>query len=48
PGASRSEATFSSRWSWPRRRRPAVNIHDFNNLLEEAVYRFAQIVHDGR
>ncbi|EHP84117.1 protein of unknown function DUF900 hydrolase family protein [Methylorubrum extorquens DSM 13060] len=29
-------------------RQALVFIHGFNNLFEEAVYRFVQIVHDGR
>ena len=32
----------------PRSRRVLVFVHGFNNLYEEAVYRFAQIVHDSK
>lgn len=32
----------------PNSRRVLVFVHGFNNLYEEAVYRFAQIVHDSK
>ncbi|MBC7149188.1 MAG: alpha/beta hydrolase [Rhizobium sp.] len=32
----------------PKSRRVLVFVHGFNNLYEEAVYRFAQIVHDSK
>ncbi|OLP62303.1 esterase [Xaviernesmea oryzae] len=32
----------------PRQRRMLVFVHGFNNRYEDAVYRFAQIVHDSR
>ncbi len=32
----------------PRNRRMMIFVHGFNNRYEEAVYRFAQIVHDSR
>jgi esterase/lipase superfamily enzyme len=48
---SQLDATQSRQWlkaHLPKSRRVLVFVHGFNNRYEDAVYRFAQIVHDSR
>jgi esterase/lipase superfamily enzyme len=48
PLAERSEVATWTRDSLPKSRRVLIFVHGFNNRYEDAVYRFAQIVHDSR
>jgi esterase/lipase superfamily enzyme len=48
PLAERAEVETWTRDSLPKSRRVLIFVHGFNNRYEDAVYRFAQIVHDSR
>lgn len=47
PVVSSNEAQRWLKEHLPRNRRVLIFVHGFNNRYEEAVYRFAQIVHDS-
>jgi esterase/lipase superfamily enzyme len=45
---AQAKANFNSRIQRTPRRRVLIFVHGYNTRFEEAVYRFAQIVHDAR
>jgi esterase/lipase superfamily enzyme len=45
---AQAKANFDTRIKRTPRRRVLIFVHGFNTRFEEAVYRFAQIVHDAR